>query len=174
MILVTPRLVHPMDCNQVPKRLPGRETRSPDDYELFLEGILRKAPRGQEEGVERALLITPQYKVRPDRSVPTPALGQRSATEPGQEWRWSRRPVRMLTNQAMISSARRPRLIAGRYRLNPMPTASVATTPWELASGNAAVPDGVLHARDTARARPPSALRRAMNLPRGPRRWLPQ
>ncbi len=46
VILVTPRLVHPMDCNQVPKRLPGRETRSPDDYELFLENIL-EAPRGQ-------------------------------------------------------------------------------------------------------------------------------
>jgi pilus assembly protein CpaC len=46
VILVTPRLVAPMDCNQVPRRLPGRETRSPDDYELFLEGIL-EAPRGQ-------------------------------------------------------------------------------------------------------------------------------
>jgi len=46
VILVTPRLVHAMDCNQVPRRLPGRETRTPDDYELFLEGIL-EAPRGQ-------------------------------------------------------------------------------------------------------------------------------
>jgi pilus assembly protein CpaC len=46
VILVTPRLVAPMDCNQVPRRLPGRETRNPDDYELFLEGIL-EAPRGQ-------------------------------------------------------------------------------------------------------------------------------
>jgi pilus assembly protein CpaC len=46
VILVTPRLVEPMDCNQVPRRLPGRETRSPDDYELFLETLL-EAPRGQ-------------------------------------------------------------------------------------------------------------------------------
>jgi pilus assembly protein CpaC len=46
VILVTPRLVHPLDCCQVPKRLPGRETRSPDDYELFLENVL-EAPRGQ-------------------------------------------------------------------------------------------------------------------------------
>jgi pilus assembly protein CpaC len=46
VILVTPRLVAPMDCNQVPRRLPGRETRGPDDYELFLEGLL-EAPRGQ-------------------------------------------------------------------------------------------------------------------------------
>jgi pilus assembly protein CpaC len=46
VILVTPRLVAPLDCSQVPRRLPGRETRSPDDYELFLEGVL-EAPRGQ-------------------------------------------------------------------------------------------------------------------------------
>jgi pilus assembly protein CpaC len=46
LILVTPRLVHPMDPCQTPKRLPGMETRTPDDYELFLENIL-EAPRGQ-------------------------------------------------------------------------------------------------------------------------------
>ncbi len=46
IILVTPRLVGPMNCDQVPRRLPGRETRNPDDYELFLENVL-EAPRGQ-------------------------------------------------------------------------------------------------------------------------------
>lgn len=46
VILVTPRLVHPLDQCQSPKRLPGMETRTPDDYELFLENIL-EAPRGQ-------------------------------------------------------------------------------------------------------------------------------
>lgn len=46
VILVTPRLVTPLNCEQVPGRLPGRETRNPDDYELFLENIL-EAPRGQ-------------------------------------------------------------------------------------------------------------------------------
>lgn len=45
LILVTPRLVHPMACCQLPKYLPAEETRSPDDFELFLEGIL-EAPRG--------------------------------------------------------------------------------------------------------------------------------
>src|SRR5262249_30227168 len=45
VILVTPRLVDPMACDQLPKYLPGQETRSPDDFELFLEGIL-EAPRG--------------------------------------------------------------------------------------------------------------------------------
>jgi pilus assembly protein CpaC len=46
VILVTPHLVDPMSHDQLPKYLPGQETRSPDCYELFLEGIL-EAPRGQ-------------------------------------------------------------------------------------------------------------------------------
>jgi pilus assembly protein CpaC len=45
VILVTPHVVDPMACNQLPKSLPGEETRKPDDYELFLEGIM-EAPRG--------------------------------------------------------------------------------------------------------------------------------
>lgn len=48
IILVTPRLVDPFPCTCLPRFLPGRETRSPDDYELFLEGIL-EAPRGQRD-----------------------------------------------------------------------------------------------------------------------------
>jgi pilus assembly protein CpaC len=48
IVMVTPHLVDPMDCSQSPKVLPGMETRSPDDFELFLEGIL-EAPRGQRE-----------------------------------------------------------------------------------------------------------------------------
>ena len=45
LILVTPRLVEPMDGSQVGRRLPGKEARSPDDYELFVESLL-EAPRG--------------------------------------------------------------------------------------------------------------------------------
>jgi pilus assembly protein CpaC len=48
VILVTPHLVDGMSCDQLPKLLPGQETRTPDDFELFLEGIL-EAPRGQRE-----------------------------------------------------------------------------------------------------------------------------
>jgi pilus assembly protein CpaC len=48
LILVTPRLIDPLDCTQIPHRLPGRETRGPDDFELFLTQIL-EAPRGQRE-----------------------------------------------------------------------------------------------------------------------------
>lgn len=46
VILVTPHLVDPMDCNQVPDRLPGRETRAADDFELYLESMM-ELPRGQ-------------------------------------------------------------------------------------------------------------------------------
>lgn len=55
VILVTPRLVDPVDCTKIPKYLPGRETRSPDDFELFLEGIL-EAPRGP-----RSVVFHPHY-----------------------------------------------------------------------------------------------------------------
>jgi pilus assembly protein CpaC len=48
VVLVTPHLVDPQSCDQVVKLLPGQETRSPDDFELFLEQIL-EAPRGPRE-----------------------------------------------------------------------------------------------------------------------------
>jgi pilus assembly protein CpaC len=48
VVLVTPHLVDGMACNQLPRLLPGQETRAPDDFELFLEGIL-EAPRGQRQ-----------------------------------------------------------------------------------------------------------------------------
>lgn len=46
IVMLTPHLVDAADCSQFDRRkLPGMETRTPDDYELFLEGIL-EAPRG--------------------------------------------------------------------------------------------------------------------------------
>jgi pilus assembly protein CpaC len=48
LILVTPRLVDPLSCCQIPRYLPGRETRAPDDFELYLTQIL-EAPRGQRD-----------------------------------------------------------------------------------------------------------------------------
>jgi pilus assembly protein CpaC len=48
IILVTPHLVDPQSCDQLVKLLPGQETRSPDDFELFLEQII-EAPRGPRE-----------------------------------------------------------------------------------------------------------------------------
>ncbi len=48
LIIVTPRLVDGLDCGQRTVKLPGQESRSPTDFELFLEGIL-EAPRGARE-----------------------------------------------------------------------------------------------------------------------------
>lgn len=48
IILVTPRLVDPLACTQLPDRLPTRLTRNPDDFELFLEQLL-ELPRGQRQ-----------------------------------------------------------------------------------------------------------------------------
>jgi pilus assembly protein CpaC len=45
LVIVTPWLVDAESCNQRPKILPGEETRRPDNFELFLEGII-EAPRG--------------------------------------------------------------------------------------------------------------------------------
>jgi pilus assembly protein CpaC len=67
VIMVTPHLVDPMDCSQSPKALPGLETRSPDDFELFLEGIL-EAPRGQREVFPGGNSYMPAYKNGPSAS----------------------------------------------------------------------------------------------------------
>lgn len=48
IILVTPRLIDPMGCDQLPPRYLTRQTRSPDDFELYLEGLL-ELPRGQRQ-----------------------------------------------------------------------------------------------------------------------------
>jgi pilus assembly protein CpaC len=67
VILVTPRLVDAMACNQTPPVLPGEETRSPDDFELFLEGIL-EAPRGPRD-VFPCKRYVPAYKNGPTAHV---------------------------------------------------------------------------------------------------------
>jgi pilus assembly protein CpaC len=66
VILVTPRLVDGMACNQLPKYVPGQETRSPDDFELFLEQIL-EAPRGQRD------VFQDRHYVAPYKNSPTAA-----------------------------------------------------------------------------------------------------
>ena len=71
LVLVTPHLVDPMSCDQLPRRLPGQETRSPDDYELFLEGIL-EAPRGQ-RAIWQDRHYVPAYKNLPS-GVEEPAV----------------------------------------------------------------------------------------------------
>lgn len=72
VVLVTPHLIDAMDCAQVPKLLPGQETRSPDDFELFLEGIL-EAPRGQRQ-VNHGRRYVPAWKGHPTAQC-YPCLG---------------------------------------------------------------------------------------------------
>lgn len=63
IIMVTPHLIDAQSCDQVVKVLPGQETRSPDDFELFLEGIL-EAPRGPRQ-VFQGQKYVPAYKNGP-------------------------------------------------------------------------------------------------------------
>ncbi len=67
VILVTPHLVDPQSCDQLAKLLPGQETRSPDDFELFLEQIL-EAPRGPREVCPNAHYV-PAYKNGPTAQI---------------------------------------------------------------------------------------------------------
>jgi pilus assembly protein CpaC len=55
IVMVTPHLVDAQSCDQLTKVLPGQETRTPDDFELFLEGIV-EAPRGP-----RAVFVGSRY-----------------------------------------------------------------------------------------------------------------
>jgi pilus assembly protein CpaC len=67
LVLVTPHLVDPLSCNQMPKYLPGQETRSPDDFELFLERIL-EAPRGPRQ-VHDGLHYNAAYRNDPSTAI---------------------------------------------------------------------------------------------------------
>lgn len=85
VVLVTPRLVDALDCTQVPRRLPGRETRTPDDYELFLEGLM-EAPRGQRQVwngrcYNAAYKCDPTYGIFPAKgNICNPATGSCNTT----------------------------------------------------------------------------------------------
>jgi pilus assembly protein CpaC len=80
VVLVTPHLVDPMACNQVPHLLPSQETRTPDDCELFLEGIL-EAPRGPREVCQGGCYV-PAYKNGPTAEV-FPCAGGHGSTWAG-------------------------------------------------------------------------------------------
>lgn len=70
VVMVTPHLVDPMSCDQLPRMLPGQETRKPDDFELFLEGII-EAPRGPREVFPRS---SPAHYVPAWKNDPTGGL----------------------------------------------------------------------------------------------------
>jgi pilus assembly protein CpaC len=67
VILVTPHLVDPQSCDQLVKLLPGQETRSTDDFELFLEQLI-EAPRGPRD-VSPNNHYVPAYKNGPTAQI---------------------------------------------------------------------------------------------------------
>jgi pilus assembly protein CpaC len=73
VVLVTPHLVDAQSHDQLTKIIPGQETRSPDDFELFLEGIL-EAPRGPRE-VFQGTRYVPAYRNGPTADL-FPCAGQ--------------------------------------------------------------------------------------------------
>ena len=127
IVLVTVRLVDPLDASQRPLTLPGHETRTPSDFELFLEGIL-EAPRGprtpfacghyqpafwQAAGVcgpecEIPDICAPCSAAKPDGSAPrpgTPAVPQKHAHTEVQTTRTS--PERIV-QPPMLKQEERP------------------------------------------------------------------
>lgn len=91
LIIVTPWLVDPESCNQRPKMVPGEETRRPDNFELFLEGLI-EAPRGQRQ-VRQNHHYVPAWKNSPSAAtMPCAGRGncgaggcsQPAATTPGE------------------------------------------------------------------------------------------
>jgi pilus assembly protein CpaC len=83
LILITPHLIDALACDQVPRCLPGQETRKPDDYELFLEGIL-EAPRGPRQVCQDGRYV-PAFRNGPTGNMyPTPDCnGPRGACDLG-------------------------------------------------------------------------------------------
>jgi pilus assembly protein CpaC len=74
LVIVTPWLVDAESCNQRPKILPGEETRRPDNFELFLEGII-EAPRGPRQ-VYQDHHYVPAWMNSPSAQT-FPCVGQR-------------------------------------------------------------------------------------------------
>jgi pilus assembly protein CpaC len=114
VIMVTPHVVDPMACNQLPKTLPGEETRKPDDYELFLEGIL-EAPRG------------PRVPFPDRRFVPAYKNGPTAALYPCAGDGRCGQPLHPAAEPASDSSSHVNKLPVGNSMALPLPP--VAATP---------------------------------------------
>jgi pilus assembly protein CpaC len=80
IVVVTPWLVDSESCNQRPKILPGEETRRPDNFELFLEGII-EAPRGPRQ-VKQDHHYVPAWMNSPTAST-FPCVGKKDCNGSG-------------------------------------------------------------------------------------------
>jgi pilus assembly protein CpaC len=82
LITVTPYLIDAQSCDQAPKVFPGQETRTPDDFELFLEGIL-EAPHGPRQVFPDKRYV-PAYKNGPSAATyPCAGTGDGACKTPG-------------------------------------------------------------------------------------------
>ena len=82
VILLTPRLVDPADSSQMPKALPGSETRKPDDFEFYLETVI-EAPRGPRQ-IWDGIRYVPAWKSGPSADLyPCPGGSRFGATTTG-------------------------------------------------------------------------------------------
>jgi pilus assembly protein CpaC len=79
VVLVTPHLVDAQSACQVVKVLPGQESRSPDDCELFLEGLI-EAPRGPRSMFVNGRYV-PAHHVGPTANV-FPCAGKQDGLTP--------------------------------------------------------------------------------------------
>jgi pilus assembly protein CpaC len=142
VIMVTPHLVDPMDCSQAPKTVPGQETRSPDDFELFLEGIL-EAPRGQREVCPGGIYKAPYKNDRSASVFPCGTNGGCANGSCGNGCANGAANGPVVVNQASHTAPAQP--------VTPLPKASAEKTPAPLPAESsipAAMPPGVAEPGD--------------------------
>ncbi len=135
--------------------LPGQETRSPDDFELFLEGIL-EAPRGPREVCQRPATCRPTRTARRRTCSPV----RRSATGAAAADGYGGGTRRRATAAAPRRRAVAGRLCAGRRGRRPHRRRPVPARPRRRrrcpAGGDAAVPSDHAGQCGPGRGRRPS------------------
>lgn len=151
LVLVTPHLVDALGCDQVPKHVPGQESRTPDDFELFLEGIL-EAPRGSRE-VCPGKRYTPAFKGAPNiGQIPCENGGcnanANSSSVPTQPHAPAPLPAAPAVQATRNPSAELPTLLPATGEVNAVPVSGsdpVTPTPADATSTStapAALPPG--------------------------------
>jgi pilus assembly protein CpaC len=147
VVMVTPHLVDAQSADQVVKVLPGQESRSPDDFELFLEGIL-EAPRGP-----RAVFVNGRY-VPAHRNGPTadlfPCAGSINCKSPHS----------LLSGHGGIGASCGPNgcgpaLMHGQPAYDTAGHAPVARTPQQLPMPNPVAPAGLKSEPESSSDEPP-------------------
>ncbi len=155
IILVTPRLIDPMGCNQLPERLPTRLTRSPDDFELYLEGLL-ELPRGQRQTCGPNGCYQAPHKSGPTASI-FPCGDQGSCGLTGHRGAACNTPI--CNTPAPCASGACTTKTAGASFAAPVPMSIPAALPATAASAPRAVVEPTIHQLPSPSASlPPASL----------------